>query len=322
MYSEKKARELVIKAGKELVQKGLVARTWGNVSARISETEFVITPSGRDYESLKPADLVKVKIEDASYEGDIKPSSEKGVHASAYRLRESASFVIHTHQYYASAVSAEEQDMPFAPCAKYGRPGSKTLMKNLIKVIEEYADNKKFLMAKHGALIIGDTYEEAFKLSNQLENECKKQVMSRLPNMDRVRKSAAVDTESLKTKDNPYVVLVQDKFINECLTAGIAVRPYIDDFAQIVGPEASVVENKRLDMKAGLVGRNAVLVKGAGAVCTGATEDDAEAVSMIVSKNCASACYARKAGPLGKIDSRLQRMVYLKKYSKLKDSEE
>lgn len=322
MYSEKKARELVIKAGKELVEKGLVARTWGNVSARISETEFVITPSGRDYESLKPADLVIVKIEDASYEGDIKPSSEKGVHAAVYKLRESANFVIHTHQYFASAVSADEQDMPFAPCAKYGLPGTKKLKNNLIKSIEQNADAKKFLMAKHGALIIGDTYEEAFKLSNQLENECKKQVMSRLPNMDRAKKSEKVDMESLKTKENPYVVLVQDKFISECLAAGIAVKPYIDDYAQIVGPEASVVSNNKLEMKAGLVRRNAVLVKGAGAVCVGKSEDDAEAVAMIVSKNCASACYARKAGPIGKIDSRMQRMIYLKKYSKLKDSEE
>ena len=321
MYSEKKARELVIKAGKELVEKGLVARTWGNVSARISETEFVITPSGRDYESLKPKDLVKVKIKDASYEGDIKPSSEKGVHAAAYALRETANFVIHTHQYYASCVSADEQDMPFAPCAKYGLPGSKNLKKNLIKSIEQNSDAKKFLMAKHGALIIGDSYEEAFKLSSKLESECKKQVMSRLPNMER-QKNAKIDVESLVTKDNPSVIIVQDKFINECCQAGVAVKPYIDDFAQIVGPEASVVENRKLDMKAGLLGRNAVLVKGTGAVCIGANDADAEAVAMIVSKNCAAACYARKAGPIGKIDSRMQRYVYLKKYSKLKDSKE
>ena len=321
MYSEKKARELVIKAGKELVEKGLVARTWGNVSARISETEFVITPSGRDYESLKPKDLVKVKIKDASYEGDIKPSSEKGVHAAAYALRETANFVIHTHQYYASCVSADEQDMPFAPCAKYGLPGSKNLKKNLIKSIEQNSDAKKFLMAKHGALIIGDSYEEAFKLSSKLESECKKQVMSRLPNMER-QKNAKIDVESLVTKDNPSVIIVQDKFINECCQAGVAVKPYIDDFAQIVGPEASVVENRKLDMKAGLLGRNAVLVKGAGAVCIGANDADADAVAMIVSKNCAAACYTRKAGPIGKIDSRMQRYVYLKKYSKLKDSKE
>lgn len=321
MYNEKEARELVISAGKELIEKGLVARTWGNVSARISSEEFVITPSGRDYESLEPSDLVKVKIADTSYDGEIKPSSEKGVHAAAYSMCESVNFVIHTHQYYASAVAADEQDMPFAPCAKYGLPGSKKLMNNIIRTIKANPDNKKFLMAKHGALIIGESYEEAFNLSNELEEKCKEQVMSRLPNMEE-QKTSTIDVEALKTKANPCVLVVQDKFINECCMAGIAVKPYIDDFAQIVGPEASVVDNVALDMKAGLLARNAVLVKNVGAVCIGSNIDDAEAVSMIVSKNCAAACYARKVGPIGRIDARLQRYIYLKKYSKLKDSKE
>ena len=64
------------------------------------------------------------------------------------------------------------------------------------------------------------------------------------------------------------------------------------------------------------IGRNAVLVKGVGAVCAGKTPDDAEAVAMIVSKNCAAACYVRKAKPLGALDARLQRYIYLTSYSK------
>jgi L-fuculose-phosphate aldolase len=64
------------------------------------------------------------------------------------------------------------------------------------------------------------------------------------------------------------------------------------------------------------IGRNAVLVKGVGAVCAGKTESDAEAVAMIVSKNCAAACYTKYAKPLGRIDAMLQRYTYLTKYSK------
>ena len=40
------AKELVIKAGKEVVASGLIARTWGNISCRIDDKQFVITPSG------------------------------------------------------------------------------------------------------------------------------------------------------------------------------------------------------------------------------------------------------------------------------------
>ena len=65
-----------------------------------------------------------------------------------------------------------------------------------------------------------------------------------------------------------------------------------------------------------VIGRNAVLVRGVGAVCAGKTQDDAEAVAMIVSKNCAAACYVRKSKPLGWADARLQRYIYLTSYSK------
>ena len=81
-YDEKEARDLVVQAGHQLLECGLVARTWGNISARISDTHFVITPSGRGYETLQPEDLVLVQISDCAYEGERKPSSEKGIHAS------------------------------------------------------------------------------------------------------------------------------------------------------------------------------------------------------------------------------------------------
>ena len=116
-YSETEARKIVIEAGLKLVEKKLIARTWGNISARISSDEFIITPSGRAYDSLSPSDLVKVRIKDCSYSGNIKPSSEKGVHAAAYSLRSHVGFIIHTHQYYASAVAAECRSISAAPCA-------------------------------------------------------------------------------------------------------------------------------------------------------------------------------------------------------------
>ena len=88
------AKKIVVEAGKKLVETGLIARTWGNVSCRISDTQFVITPSGRDYISLTPDDIVTVNLYDLAYEGDIKPSSEKGLHAQCYILRPEVNFTI------------------------------------------------------------------------------------------------------------------------------------------------------------------------------------------------------------------------------------
>lgn len=76
-YDVEEAKKLVVEAGKKLLETGLIARTWGNVSARISDTQFVITPSGRAYDTLTPDEVVVVNIDDCSHEGDIKPSSER-----------------------------------------------------------------------------------------------------------------------------------------------------------------------------------------------------------------------------------------------------
>lgn len=178
------AKLAVIEAGKKLVETGLIARTWGNVSCRISADEFVITPSGRSYEDLTPDEIVAVKIEDLSYEGDVKPSSEKGVHASAYKLRPDCNFVIHTHQLNASVVSVMGKDMPVAneayaavlgsvvPLASYGMPSTKKLKKGVYTAIEQYPQSKAVIMSNHGAVCMGKDYDDAFAIAQTLEDAC------------------------------------------------------------------------------------------------------------------------------------------------------
>ena len=348
-YSEDEARKLVIEAGHKLLESKLIARTWGNISARISADEFVITPSGRAYDSIGPSDLVVVKVKDASYEGDVKPSSEKGAHAVAYLLRSDVNFVIHTHQYYASAVAAECRDTDFAPCAEYGMPGTDKLRRNLEKAIENAPNNREFLMARHGAIILGDDFDDAFRRASELEDKCKELVEARVPSHD-FTFIEDFDASGVKVSALPFVEVVSDPYILECCKTGMTVGPYLDDFAQIVGPDMQVVDNdpwmatrallgysltkapkfiSNMPMTGvlprmggqqpvlnSLIGRNAVLVKGVGAVCAGKTKSDAEAIAMIVSKNCCAACYVRNEKPLSSVDARLQRYVYLSSYSK------
>ena len=349
-YSETEARKIVIEAGLKLVEKKLIARTWGNISARISDEEFIITPSGRAYDKLSPSDLVKVRIKDGSYTGSIKPSSEKGVHAAAYSLRSHVGFIIHTHQYYASAVAAECRSISAAPCADYALPGTAKLRRCVEACIRNKPYDNAFLMARHGTLILGSNMEEAFARAESLEESCKKLVEGRVKASGR-EATAGFDASKIDIKALPYIKVVSDPYIMECCEKGKTVGPYIDDFAMIVGPDMQVVPNDEwaaerallgystsqapkgfigkipmtgaLDRMGGqqpalnsTIGRNAVLVKGVGAVCAGKTEGDAEAIAMIVSKNCAAACYAKYARPLGRVDARLQRTIYLTKYSR------
>lgn len=178
-----KAREAVIEAGKKLVETGLIARTWGNVSVRVSADEFLITPTGRAYDSLTPEDIVAVNIADLSYTGPIKPSSEKGVHAEVYKLKPEANFVIHTHQANASVASALGRgvDVPGESArrligervelAAYGLPGTKKLRRGVADALRR-SGGKAVLMAHHGALCFGACPEEAFAVALALEEEC------------------------------------------------------------------------------------------------------------------------------------------------------
>lgn len=175
------AKEQVVLAGRELVRAGLIARTWGNVSCRIDGSSFAVTPSGRAYETLTPKEIVLCRIADASYEGEIKPSSERGAHALVYRTHPHAGFVIHTHQLWASAVSAcgldaiPAEGFPLlggrVPVASYGLPGTKKLRSGVAQALKETKSNA-VIMAHHGALCFGRDYEETFLAAQQLEQAC------------------------------------------------------------------------------------------------------------------------------------------------------
>lgn len=185
-YEIEEAKRLVVDAGKKLIETGLIARTWGNVSARISDTQFVITPSGRAYEDLTPEEIVVVNIEDCEYEGDIKPSSEKGVHAAAYRHHPEVDFVIHTHQRAATIVSitgmeirnvyAEYKDVlgERVPTADYAMSTTNSLRKKVENCIVLNPDCYAIMLMHHGTLCMGKSYDEAFNIAETLEKCCER----------------------------------------------------------------------------------------------------------------------------------------------------
>lgn len=218
-YSEIEARRLVIEAGRRLTEMRLIARTWGNISARVSDGEFIITPSGREYGDLAPDELVKVEISDCSYEGNIRPSGESGIHAEAYAQRPAVNFVLHTHQPYASAVCAEGKDTAFAPCAEYASPGTKKLRNNLGFCYASHPDKKAFLMEKHGAVILSESYEDAFAVATELESFCK----------DLWEKQTGIKAEA----DGSGL-----SDLSKALRAAKKTSPkaaWLDDYAQLVG---------------------------------------------------------------------------------------
>lgn len=183
------AKELVLKAGMKIMESGLIAGTWGNVSCRIDDKYFAVTPSGRNYDTLTPDDIVVVNISNGSYSGNIKPSSEKSVHAGIYELFPDVNFIIHTHQEYASILSASsiekirlEKNYPYIgseiPFADYALPGTDALKNNVLKALRE-SNTKAIILKNHGVICLGTDYEETFSIAFELEKACKDLIINR-----------------------------------------------------------------------------------------------------------------------------------------------
>ena len=336
------AKKDVIVAGKELIKRNLIARTWGNISMRISDTQFVITPSGRSYDSLTQEDIVTVSIADLSYEGNILPSSEMGVHAKGYKYHPEVNFIIHTHQSNASALSVLGSDLNvnrLIPCAKYGLPSSKELAENVGRVIKKNKNCYGILMKNHGVLCLGKSMEDAFDIAEDLEEEAEKiyEDLTReevLRDLDPKRDIAILPDE----KAEKYLYRLRDMTCNAVLLSrspytkkmsdyGKKMYPYIDDLAMVAGTSVKCVKN--MNSPSGIAdclnNRAAVFVRGRGAICIGVDADEAMAVATVLEKGCKAAYLAKKVGhipPLPKRVASFERRNYVEKYSKLKEEKQ
>ena len=175
-------RRQVIEGGLRLLKEGLVARTWGNISIRVDQSYMLITPSGRAYEELSPEDIVLVNYHDSTWEGPVKPSSEKELHCEIYRTRRKVHAVIHTHQMNASTVAAAHREVPpilddmaqiIGPSvrvADYALPSTRKITK---KTVQALKGRNAALMANHGAVCVGRDLDEAFVVCQVLEKACK-----------------------------------------------------------------------------------------------------------------------------------------------------
>jgi L-ribulose-5-phosphate 4-epimerase len=97
-------REEVLEANLELVRRGLVLYTFGNVSGIAREEGLVaIKPSGVPYEEMKVEHLVITDLQGKTVEGKLKPSSDLPTHLVLYKAFPKIGGVTHTHSEYATA---------------------------------------------------------------------------------------------------------------------------------------------------------------------------------------------------------------------------
>jgi len=106
-------REQVLQANLDLVRRGLVLFTFGNVSGIARENGLVvIKPSGVPYDSMTPAHMVVTDLSGKIVEGGLRPSSDLPTHLALYNAFAGIGGVAHTHSEYATAWAQARRPIP------------------------------------------------------------------------------------------------------------------------------------------------------------------------------------------------------------------
>lgn len=183
-------RNEVVQTGKKMMNYGLVAGTWGNISARAANTEYLaITPSGMDYLDLEAKDIVVVDLNGNIVDGDRKPSSEILLHVAIYRNRPDILAIVHTHSVYGSTCAVAGKAIPpmvedlvqivggGVDVAPYALPGTDEVAKNATSSL-----GAKFavLLENHGVVGVGKSLKDAFTVCQLVEKSAQIYLLSQL----------------------------------------------------------------------------------------------------------------------------------------------
>jgi L-fuculose-phosphate aldolase len=173
--SEKKLRSEMIEVCCRMNTSGINQGTSGNLSVRHKDG-FLITPSGRPYETMKPEDLVLMKF-DGSYEG-LRPSSEWRFHRDILQARTDIDVVLHCHSAYATTLAVHHKPIPAfhymtavaggadIRCAPYATFGTAELSRHAVAALE---GRLACLLGQHGQISLGTTLEKAIWLAIEVE---------------------------------------------------------------------------------------------------------------------------------------------------------
>lgn len=165
-------RLLICELGRRMWQKGWLAANDGNLSRRLGEGLFLITPAGVSKGFLSPEMLVVVDRDgNVAEPGGYAPSSETPLHMECYRRRPDVGGVCHAHSPAATAFACARYPIASpvlgeavmtlgpVPCAPYGRTGTADLPAAAGPFLETY---DAVLLANHGAVTMGSDLEQAY----------------------------------------------------------------------------------------------------------------------------------------------------------------
>ena len=186
MFEEQKKQ--ILDAALEIKANRLISLSGGNVSMRVGENRYLVTPSGMRYETMTPADICLIDENCNVVEGTRKPSSDSSALIYMFRHMPHINAIIHTHQPWATAAGFAVDELPefqvtiidacrnpvkvapFTPSSAIGMG---------ILATEYAGDSLAVILKHHGVVAFGADMEEALYSAVYLEESAKTFVLTK-----------------------------------------------------------------------------------------------------------------------------------------------
>lgn len=181
MSNQEAIAKEIVEIGKLMYERGHVISNDGNISAKVADDLFLVTPSGISKGRLTTDMLVPVNAKGEVLSGNRHPSSETPMHLEVYRQKSEVKAVVHAHSPLATAfaIAGRAIDEPYmpelilglgvVPVAPFAMPSTEEVPASIIGLLEGNA----LLLSNHGVLTWGSSLIAAFDYLEQVEYAAK-----------------------------------------------------------------------------------------------------------------------------------------------------
>jgi ribulose-5-phosphate 4-epimerase/fuculose-1-phosphate aldolase len=183
--SETTIREDICRLGRSLFERGLTPGSSGNISVRLDDGGYLVTPTNASLGFLDPATLSRLDAQGRLGSGGA-PTKEVPLHTALYQTRGSARAIVHLHSTHSVALSMLPEIDPRAALppmtayylmkcgatalVPYYRPGDPAVADAIKGLAGKYSS---VLLANHGPVVAGETLEAAVFATEELEETAK-----------------------------------------------------------------------------------------------------------------------------------------------------
>ena len=183
--SDARLREEMCRFARSLFERGLTPGSSGNISVRLDDGGWLVTPTNASLGFLDPARIARLDAGGRLLSGDP-PTKEMPLHSALYDSRGSARAIVHLHSTHAVALSLLPDIDPRAALPPltpyylmragqtvllpYYRPGDPAVAGAIKGLAGRYSS---VLLANHGPVVAGETLEAAVFAMEELEETAK-----------------------------------------------------------------------------------------------------------------------------------------------------